>query len=312
MRRFHRYLVLLLIVGLSLALLPACGGTVTATDYAADETESVPSPDPLEGITADSRVVALSRSVGELWLLAGGQLVGVTDDALDLEGLSEDATSIGSISHPSLEQVVALEPDLVMLTGDMPSHTELRTSLTEAAVPVLTVDIDSFDDYDAMMAVLTEVTGRSDLYEANVTKVRARIDDIIAHAAVPDRGSYLALRTSATKNKVLKSDYFACDMLNDLGMANVADDDSSLDDLSLEAIAKADPDWIFVIYQGDDDEAQKAFEEAFQSHPVWSQLSAVKQGRVMVLPKHLYQYKPNARWAEGYSYLSQILNGAWA
>ena len=53
-------------------------------------------PVQLEGISASSRVVALSRSVGELWLLAGGKLVGATDDALDLEGISQDTASIGS------------------------------------------------------------------------------------------------------------------------------------------------------------------------------------------------------------------------
>ena len=265
-------------------------------------------PVQLEGISASSRVVALSRSVGELWLLAGGKLVGVTDDALDLEGISQDTASIGSLSKPSLEQIVALEPDLVMLTEDLSAHREIHESLDALGIPVLVVDIDSFDDSALVMELLTEATGRGDLYDQDVTTVAAEIDALLA--ANRFEGTYLAIRTSATKNKVLKSDYFACDMLDDLGLTNIADDSSVFDELSLEAIAEADPDWIFVVLQGAGDDAIAAYREAFEQNPVWSELTAVCEGHVVILPKDLFQYKPNARWAEAYYYLYRILDEA--
>ena len=265
-------------------------------------------PAQLEGISASSRVVALSRSVGELWLLAGGQLVGVTDDAFDLEGVSPDTASIGSLSRPSLEQIVALEPDLVMLTEDLSAHREIHESLDALGIPVLVVDINSFDDYALVMELLTEATGRGDIYDQDVTTVAAEIDTLLAENQF--EGSYLAIRTSATKNKVLKSDYFACDMLDDLGLTNIADDSSAFDDLSLEAIAEADPDWIFVVLQGADDDAIAAYRESFEQNPVWSELTAVREGHVIILPKDLFQYKPNARWAEAYYYLYRILDEA--
>ena len=245
-----------------------------------------------------------------MWLLAGGQLVGTTDDALDLPSLAEGCVSIGTLSKPSLEQVVACEPDLVMLTEDLSVHKELHQSLDEAGIPVLVVNIDSFDDYDAVMQQLTAATGRDDLYQQNVADVHTQIESVTANATHEAGGTYLALRTSATKNKALKSDNFTCDMLDDLGLSNVADDTSALDDLSLEAIADADPDWIFVVYQGDEAEAQKAYEEAFSQNPVWSELSATKNGHVVVLSKELFQYKPNAKWGEAYAYLSQVLYGS--
>lgn len=285
------------------------------TEQAASTKNNAPadtSLDPLASITSSSRVVALSRSVGEMWLLAGGQLVGTTDDALDLPSLAGDCVSIGTLSKPSLEQVVACEPDLVMLTEDLSVHKELHQSLDEAGIPVLVVNIDSFDDYDTVMQQLTAATERDDLYQQNVADVRTQIESVIANATHEAGGTYLALRTSATKNKVLKSDNFTCDMLDDLGLSNVADDTSALDDLSLEAIADVDPDWIFVVYQGDEAEAQKAYEEAFSQNPVWSELSATKNGHVVVLSKELFQYKPNAKWGEAYAYLSQVLYGSWA
>ena len=44
-------------------------------------------------------------------------------------------------------------------------------------------------------------------------------------------------------------------------------------------------------------------------HPVWSQLSAVKNDRVYIMDKNLYSLKPNHRWGEAYELLEEILNG---
>ena len=264
--------------------------------------------EPLEGIDASSRVVALSRSVGELWLLAGGELAGTTDDGLTLPNINEDATSIGTLTSPDLEKVKELKPDLVLLTEDLPSHQAARKDLQAADIPVLVVDINSFDDYAAAMAELTEATGRSDLYERNVTNVSKQVDEVIANSAKEDRGTYVALRISESKSTALGSDSFVCDMLDDLGLTNKADGESA----SPKEVAAADPDWIFVVYQGNEGKAQEAFEGVFASDPAWSELRAVREGHVVMLPKPLFQYKPNAKWGEAYAYLSQVLHGAWA
>ena len=74
-----------------------------------------------------ARVAALSRSNAELWLLAGGSLIGVTEDALSLDDISEDTAVIGTISKPNAEAVIALEPDLVLFASDIPSQETLKT-----------------------------------------------------------------------------------------------------------------------------------------------------------------------------------------
>ena len=80
----------------------------------------------------------------------------------------------------------------------------------------------------------------------------------------------------------------------------------TLDDLSVEEIVAADSDYVFVIPRGDEDEAKAVFEQDFQAQPAWASLSAVKAGRVNVLPKDLFEYKPNERWAEAYSYILDL------
>ena len=249
---------------------------------------------------ADARVVALMRSIAELWLLAGGNLVGVTDDAFDLEGLSADATSVGTNGKPSLESIVALEPDVVMLSTTIPGQQGIEQPLCDAGIDVYEVEENGFEEYASIMADLTARTGRPDLYKSAVTDVQTDIDSIRERASSLPERSFLAIRVSAAKNKVLKANYFACEIFDDLQMRNVADDTSELDDLSLEAIAASDPYFVFVIPQGDEDEAKDAYESAFGEQPAWQELSAVQGRRVNFMSKDLFQYKPNARWAEAY------------
>lgn len=97
-----------------------------------------------------SRVVALSHSIADMWLLAGGQLAGTTDDELKaLQDAGKDGSgiaSVGGLMNASAEAIVALNPDLVLLSADIPSHKKLRSTLEEAGFNVLAVNIDDFED----------------------------------------------------------------------------------------------------------------------------------------------------------------------
>ena len=254
-------------------------------------------------------VVAVSKSIGDLWFLSGGELAGMTEDGMDLEGISENTEVIGTVTNPSLEAIAALSPDLVLLSGELPTHQKLAEELESRGITTKMISIDSFSDYDQIMKELTEMTGREDCYKKNVTDVGERIDRILESASDKDlkKGTYLALRVSATKNKALKNDYFACEIFNAFGLENIAQDNSAFDELNLEAILAADPDFIFVVEQGKSTEAQESFAEAFSGKPVWQELAAVRNGCVYMLPKDYFQYKPNAKWDEAYQYVMELL-----
>ena len=98
-------------------------------------------------------------------------------------------------------------------------------------------------------------------------------------------------------------------MLKDLGCINLADSESSLlENLSIEYILQEDPEYIFITQRGDDTEGmKKAVEKYFQEHPLWYELSAVKEGKVFFMDKNLYNLKPNHRWGEAYRILQEIL-----
>ena len=58
---------------------------------------------------------------------------------------------------------------------------------------------------------------------------------------------------------------------------------------------------------GDSQKAVDALISGIEANPAWNSLTAVKNGRYLVLPKDLFHYKPNAKWGESYAYLARIL-----
>ena len=165
-------------------------------------------------------------------VLAGLPPVGVSKDATDLDGLPSDVQVVGTSAHPSLED--RLPPTtLVLLTGEVPTQQELESGLDDAGIAWREVDVNSFDDYASNMQELTQLSGRGDLYEKNVEDVASAIDGVKAKAGDLPQVSYLALLVSSTKAKVAKAGYFACEILDNLSMHNIADDGSALDDLSV-------------------------------------------------------------------------------
>ena len=278
-----------------------------APDMADSTADQSSSAQDREDISGPKSVVAVSKSNADLWLLAGGELSGTTEDAMELDGISENTAVVGTLSKPNSEAILALEPDLVLLAVDIPAQKELKAELDEMGIRTMAVDINSFEDYKSCMKELTGLTGREDLYEQNAVQVGERIEAIKAEVTNGDTKTFLALRVSATKNKVLKDDYFACEIFRDFGLRNIAEDDSRIDELNIEAIVAANPDYIFIIPQGKESEAMESYKTQFESNEVWSSLDAVNRGRLYTMPKDYFQYKPNAQWDLAYEYVRDLL-----
>ena len=261
--------------------------------------------------TSAPRVVATYGSFAEAWLLAGGELCGVTQDALEQRdlGLPEDIAVVGTVKEPNAEEIIALEPDLVLLASDITTQADIRDVLENAGLACAFFQVDTFADYAFMMEQLCAVTGREDLYEENVTQVGQQIEEAQANAALSStRPNVLLIRAFSTGIKAKTDDELAGAILKDLGAHNIADDHPSmLEDLSLEEVIAADPDYIFVTTMGDEQKALDYLNGLIQQNPAWSELSAVKEDRYIVLPKDLFHYKPNNRWGESYQYLGEIL-----
>ncbi|MDR3313985.1 MAG: ABC transporter substrate-binding protein [Oscillospiraceae bacterium] len=258
---------------------------------------------------APKRTVAASGSFAQLWLLAGGALLGTTEDAFE-NGVVQpgQAESVGALHSPSLEKIIALQPDLVLLSSDISAHAQLKAPLEAAGIAVRYFSVEHFADYLDMLKTCTELTGDAAAYQTYGLDVQTKIDAILARPRAQTPPRILFLRASAGKVSARGSDTMAGAMLRDLGCVNITDSDAGLlEDLSLEVILQADPDYIFATTMGGSDaQATKALEDLFAS-PAWGSLTAVQTHRYALLPKELFHQKPNERWAESYELLWEAL-----
>ena len=264
-------------------------------------------------ITSHERVACLMGSFADMWCIAGGKesLVASADDTwtgFDLD-LSDTVQNLGQIKEPNLEVLLESEPDLVFASSKMQSNTDMLETLEKAGILVVYLDVTGFEDYLSVLKMMTDLTGDNKAYEKNGEALKTQIEEAKSRQDGSEP-SVCIIRVAGTAVSVKGSDdTVLSEMCKDLGCKNIADEhESLLENLSMETIIEADPDFIFVVYQGTDEEASsKVFEENVSSNEAWRSLSAVKNGNFYVMDRTLYNLKPNARWGEAYEKLEDII-----
>lgn len=262
------------------------------------------------------RTAALLGSFAEIWMNAGGNVCAASDDAwTDFElTLPEDCVNLGGTHSPSLENLLAANPDFVLASASQSSNVKMKKALESAGVTVAYFDVDSFEDYLEMLRICTDITGRNDLFEENGIAVKEEIKRIKhGHSSLKipeEEKKVLLLRVSSGAVKAKGSEETVLgEMLSELGYINIADNDKNLlENLSIEAMIKGNPYRIFVVTMGNDtNKAIANITRMIEENPAWNNLSAVREGRLHFMERRLFNIKPNARWAKAYEELCKVL-----
>lgn len=300
---------LLLIVMLS--VLTACGREPSQAEGEASYTFT---DDLGREVTVFStqRTAVLLGSYADMWILAGGQVCAAPDDAFvdfDLP-LAEDTINLGETKRLSLELLLSADPDFVIASTNTAQHLEWQQALEGAGIAVAYFDVAGFEDYLRVLKTCTDLTGQPDRYTRYGTEIQKKIEEILERRSGEAPGTVLYMRASATSIRAKGNEGNVLgEMLDSFGCVNIADqDDSLLENLSVESILLQNPDFILIVQSGDDTEGTRQnIDSLFAENPIWQELDAVKNGHVHILDKHLYNLKPNGRWAEAYETLEEIL-----
>ena len=261
------------------------------------------------------KVAVLLSSLADLWITAGGR-VDITVGETVERGFAPETVLLvdaGAGKTVDTEALVAARPDLVLYSADLSGQLECADTLEKAGIPTAGFAVETFEDYLRVLKIATDILQTQKRYEIYGEQIRKQIEKLLQTAnAQPVQPEILFVRAGSTA-KVTKAktaeNHFVCAMLEDLGAGNIAEKAPVLlDGLSAEEILMSDPDCIFYTTMGEET-AAVFYMESLLSDPVWQNLTAVKTGKVYCLPKELFQYKPNARWAEAYEYLSTMLYG---
>jgi iron complex transport system substrate-binding protein len=166
-RRSRRAAVAL---GLALALLAAEASAFTVRDMAGREVVLAAPP---------RRIVSLVPSATEMIFALGGEarLVGRTDFC-DHPPAARAKTSVGGMINPSLETLVALKPDLVIITSSG-NQRDTFTQLERLRIPLYEVVAERIEDVKDVARRLAVLTGREvaagplvDMIDRRVAAVR--------------------------------------------------------------------------------------------------------------------------------------------
>ncbi|NLY46892.1 MAG: ABC transporter substrate-binding protein [Tissierella sp.] len=259
------------------------------------------------------RVVVLYNSFLEVWMANGGSVVGKLEPSVGQEEIQgvEDAEIIGKLGAISVEKVISVEPDLIILNSTQKSQLELIPAFEENNIPVIGIDYVGLDDYLTMTRLFTALNGREDLFKSNALDVVEEIDDILATIPEEKEHKVLLIMASAKSVTARDSTSYVGMMLEDLNTINIADESGgalSSQNFSMEKILEEDPDFIFVQTTGSDmDATLDRLKEDAESNPAWASLSAVQNDRYIILPKDMYMFKANQRYAEAYENLAEII-----
>ncbi len=256
------------------------------------------------------KVAVLFSSYAEIWTLAGGDIAVTVGEAVT-RGLAPEHTQlvdIGAGKVINTELLLSYQPDFVIASADIDGQVSATSVLQEANIPAAYFRVETFSDYLRMLDICTRITGDRTAFATYGTNIESQIQKRLSSISTEQQAKFLFVRagSSIVKAKTAK-EHFACQMLDELGGHNIADEATLLlDGLSVETILKENPSYIFIATMGDE-EAAIANMERLLTSDAWSKLDAVREGRIFYLPKDLFQYKPNHRWAEAYDYLAEIL-----
>lgn len=259
-------------------------------------------------------VIVLNNSYMEMWYQAGGTVVGRLEESKDKtveETMSAEV--VGTLSTPSLEKVLSLQPDLVIADNNYEAQRGMIPTLKENNIQVIALDIDLLEEYYSTVRLFTAINEREDLYENHIKEIKNEVDEIIAKAPRDKNYSAVILFASPKSIAVRDSNTMVGEMLKHLNIANIADDGTAASRadtkvFSMEKILEEDPDFIFVQTMGSDmEKIKERLKSDVHDNPAWASLTAVKEDRYIVLPKDLYLYKPNDRYPEAYEGLAKMI-----
>ncbi|MBE6896041.1 MAG: ABC transporter substrate-binding protein [Ruminococcaceae bacterium] len=258
-------------------------------------------------------VAVLFSSFADIWVTAGGEVQITVAESVERGFAREEATLVdgGAGKTIDTESLIAANPDLVICSADIDAQNDAAELCQKVGISAISLKVEDINDYLNALDLFTDLTGRKDLYKKYGEDVYTETEKIRSEYNFEEPPKILFIRAGSSERSTKAKNteqHFVCEMLTEFGCKNIADTAPILlDGLSIEEIILQDPDFIFISTMGDENAAKDNMNSILEKEE-WQNLSAVKGEKVYFLPKDLFQFKPNSRWAEAYEYLAKILS----
>ncbi len=248
------------------------------------------------------RLVSLAPSITEMVfaLGLGARLVGVTTFC-DYPPEARTITKIGDTIHPSLERILALEPDLV-IASRISQLEVFAHRLEQAGVPLYVVDARRLDDIPRSMRRLGDVLGEPERAATVTRAMEERMREIERRLAGRPRPRTL-LVVQAEPLMVPGTKTYLADLVRRAGGIPLGPDDPREGvTYSLESVIAAAPQVIIVPESG----ARRRRLEHID-WPGLAETPAARRGRVYTMDANLI-FRPGPRVVQGLAIVAEILH----
>ncbi|QJW34899.1 siderophore ABC transporter substrate-binding protein [Cellulosimicrobium protaetiae] len=328
----RRLVAVLTAAPLALALAACSSGDESVAGGTEETAESAPSTVTIEDNHGSvevpvnpERVVALDNHVFETLSAWEVPLVaapkGIMGDGLWPEYTEDDAVlDVGMHREPNLESIVAAEPDLIIggyRFSD--SYDDIKAQNPDAVVVELAPrdGEDQSSELVRQIEILGQIFDREDAADAIVADYEAAVAD--AKDAYDGESTVVGLITSGGEISYSApvTGRSIGTLFPTLGLEpaieQAAEDTSHGDDISVEAIAAANPDWIVVLDRdgaGVGEGEYRPASELIGGSEALAGVTAVAKGQVVYLDPDFYLTEDIQAYTALYEQIAQAFSGA--
>lgn len=225
------------------------------------------------------RIVSLSPSLTETLYSLGLQdrLVGDTDYC-DFPPDAKTKTKVGDTVNPSIEQIAALHPDLVLVTKL--NRLETVHSLDTLGISSYATDPHTVDEIITSSRKLADVLGAPEAGAAVAVAMQHRLVHLQERiGALPPKRVLFAVWTEPLIS--IGKATFIADALRRAGAVSIVDSSQDWPQVSLEEVARLQPD--FLVFAASHSESVPRDVEALAGLPAWGIIDAVRNRRYAVI-----------------------------
>lgn len=226
------------------------------------------------------RVISLAPSLTETVYALGLQDRLVADtDFCDYPPEAQKKPKVGGAINPSLEQIVALRPDLVLVTKSL-NRLETVHALDGLGIPSYATDPHTVAEIVSSTERLAGVLGVQDAGAALAADLERHLADLRQRLSGLPRRHVLFVVWSDPLISAGKKTFIA-DALRLAGASSIVDSSQDWPQMSLEEVVRLQPDFL-VFAESHSDSGQSQF-DLLAERPGWRGLDAVRNRRFAVI-----------------------------
>lgn len=242
------------------------------------------------------RIVSLAPSNTEIVFALGleDKLVGVTNYC-NFPPEAEGKPKIGGFSDPSLEKVLAQQPDLVLASGQ---HEVIVNALERHGVPVLVIAPKTVEDIIANVKLVGKAAGAARAADRLAADLEERIDAVASkvRSIPPEKRPRVFYELWYEPLMTAGPGTFIHDLINLSGGVNIASDaKKEYPEYSLETVIAKNPDVLINSYGHGEGAPSR---EEIKARKGWENISCIKNGCIYTVHADLVN-RPGPRIVSG-------------